>query len=42
MFSGKKVIVLGGAKSGISAARVLVGLGAAVTLTDKIPLHQMA
>ncbi|MGI6363625.1 MAG: UDP-N-acetylmuramoyl-L-alanine--D-glutamate ligase [Bacillota bacterium] len=41
MFSGKKVIVLGGAKSGISAAQVLVTLGAEVTLTDITPLHQM-
>jgi UDP-N-acetylmuramoylalanine--D-glutamate ligase len=41
MFSGKKVIVLGGAKSGISAAQVLVRLGAEVTLTDITPLHKM-
>jgi UDP-N-acetylmuramoylalanine--D-glutamate ligase len=41
MFSGKKVIVLGGAKSGISAAQVLIKLGAEVTLTDIIPLHKM-
>lgn len=41
MFKGKNVIVLGGAKSGISAAQVLVKLGAAVTLTDIIPLHKM-
>lgn len=41
MFLGKKVIVLGGAKSGIAAANVLVKEGAVVTLTDITPLHQM-
>lgn len=41
MFTGKKVIVLGGAKSGIAAAQVLVQLGADVTLTDITPLHKM-
>lgn len=41
MFTGKKVIVLGAAKSGISAAQVMLKLGADVTLTDITPLHQM-
>lgn len=41
MFNGKKVIVLGAAKSGIASAGVLVGLGAEVTLTDITPLHKM-
>jgi len=42
MFKGRKVIVLGAAKSGISAAEVLVKLGADVTLTDRTPLHEMS
>lgn len=41
MFSGKKAIVLGGAKSGVAAAKVLVAKGARVTLTDITPLHKM-
>lgn len=41
MFQGKKIIVLGAARSGISAAEILVKLGAEVTLTDITPLHQM-
>lgn len=42
MFSGKQVIVLGAAKSGISSAQVLVKLGAEVILTDITPLHEMS
>lgn len=41
MFSGKQVIVLGAAKSGISSARVLANFGAEVVLTDITPLHEM-
>ena len=41
MFTGKKVVVLGAARSGISAAEVLIKLGAEVTLTDITPLHKM-
>ena len=41
MFTGKKVIVLGAAKSGISSAEILLRLGAQVTLTDITPLHKM-
>lgn len=41
MFAGKKVVVLGAARSGISAAEILLGLGAEVTLTDSTPLHKM-
>lgn len=41
MFRGKKIIVLGAARSGISAAEVLLSLGADVTLTDIAPLHEM-
>jgi len=41
MFLGKKVIVLGAARSGISAAEALLRLGAQVTLTDITPLHKM-
>jgi UDP-N-acetylmuramoylalanine--D-glutamate ligase len=33
-FNGKKILVLGAAISGISVARILRGLGAAVTLSD--------
>jgi UDP-N-acetylmuramoylalanine--D-glutamate ligase len=33
-FTGKKILVLGAAVSGISVARILAGLGAAVTLSD--------
>jgi len=34
---GKRVVVVGGAASGVAAARLLVGRGAAVTLTDLRP-----
>ena len=41
-FTGKRVTVVGMARSGIAAARVLRGLGASVTITDKKPLDQLA
>jgi len=41
-FTGKRVTVVGMARSGIAAARTLHGLGAAVTITDKKPLDQLA
>jgi cation diffusion facilitator CzcD-associated flavoprotein CzcO len=34
---GKRVVVVGGAASGVAAARLLAGRGAAVTLTDLRP-----
>jgi len=41
-FKGKRVTVVGLARSGISAARALHALGARVTVTDKKPLDQLA
>lgn len=41
MFKGKRVVVLGAARSGIAAAQVLLASGAEVILTDITPLHQM-
>ncbi|MHB8845658.1 MAG: UDP-N-acetylmuramoyl-L-alanine--D-glutamate ligase [Nitrospirota bacterium] len=41
-FTGKRVTVVGMARSGIAAARALHGLGAAVTITDRKPLDQLA
>ena len=40
-FKGKKVTVVGMARSGIAAARALHALGARVTVTDKKPLGQL-
>ena len=40
-FSGKKVTVVGMARSGAAAARALNALGAIVTVTDKKPLDQL-
>ncbi|HTP03822.1 MAG TPA: UDP-N-acetylmuramoyl-L-alanine--D-glutamate ligase [Nitrospirota bacterium] len=41
-FRGKRVTVVGLARSGVAAARALHGLGAIVTVTDKKPLDQLA
>lgn len=41
-FTGKRVTVVGMARSGIAAARVLHAYGARVTITDKKPLGQLA
>ncbi len=41
-FKGKRVTVVGMARSGIAAARTLHALGAIVTVTDKKPLDQLA
>ena len=41
-FTGKRVTVVGMARSGIAAARALHGLGGIVTITDKKPLDQLA
>jgi UDP-N-acetylmuramoylalanine--D-glutamate ligase len=41
-FKGKRVTVVGMARSGIAAARALHALGALVTVTDKKPLDQLA
>jgi UDP-N-acetylmuramoylalanine--D-glutamate ligase len=41
-FKGKKVTVVGLARSGVAAARALHVLGAVVTVTDKKPLDQLA
>ena len=41
-FRGKKVTVVGMARSGIAAARALHALGARVIVTDKKPLDQLA
>jgi UDP-N-acetylmuramoylalanine--D-glutamate ligase len=41
-FKGKRVTVVGLARSGVAAARVLNALGAIVTVTDKKPLDQLA
>lgn len=40
-FNGKRVTVVGLARSGIAAARVLRDLGAMVTVTDKKPIAQL-
>jgi UDP-N-acetylmuramoylalanine--D-glutamate ligase len=40
-FTGKRATVVGMARSGIAAARVLHELGARVTITDKKPLDQL-
>jgi len=40
-FKGKKVTVVGLARSGVAAARALHALGAVVTVTDKKPLDQL-
>ena len=41
-FKGKRVTVVGLARSGVGAARALHALGAIVTVTDKKPLVQLA
>ena len=41
-FKGKKVTVVGLARSGVAAARALDALGAIVTVTDKKPLDQLS
>jgi len=41
-FQGKRVTVVGLARSGVAAARALDALGAFVTVTDKKPLDQLA
>lgn len=41
-FAGKRVTVIGMARSGIAAARALHGMGAKITVTDAKPLHQLA
>ncbi len=41
-FRGKRVTVVGLARSGVAAARALHALGAIVTVTDKKPLAQLA
>ncbi|MGE5809260.1 MAG: UDP-N-acetylmuramoyl-L-alanine--D-glutamate ligase, partial [Nitrospirota bacterium] len=40
-FRGKKVTVVGLARSGVAAARVLDALGAIVTVTDRKPLAEL-
>ncbi len=40
-FKGKKVTVVGLARSGVAAARALEALGASVTVTDRKPLDQL-
>ncbi|HAS52915.1 MAG: UDP-N-acetylmuramoylalanine--D-glutamate ligase [Nitrospirae bacterium GWC2_57_13] len=40
-FRGKKVTVVGLARSGVAAARALAALGAEVTVTDRKPLDQL-
>ncbi len=40
-FNGKKVTVVGLARSGVAAARALDSLGAIVTVTDRKPLEQL-
>jgi UDP-N-acetylmuramoylalanine--D-glutamate ligase len=42
LVSGKKVLIIGAARSGIAAARFLVGQGAKVALTDQKPLEKWA
>lgn len=39
-FRGKKVLIFGAARSGIAAARFLVGQGAIVALTDQKPIEK--
>ncbi|MDA8421778.1 MAG: UDP-N-acetylmuramoyl-L-alanine--D-glutamate ligase [Nitrospiraceae bacterium] len=41
-FKGKRVTIVGLARSGVAAARALHALGAIVTVTDKKPLDQLA
>jgi UDP-N-acetylmuramoylalanine--D-glutamate ligase len=41
-FNGKRVTVVGMARSGVAAARALHALGAIVTVTDKKPIEQLA
>src|SRR5512143_1219390 len=41
-FQGKRVTVVGLARSGVAAARALDALGATVTVTDKKPLDQLS
>ncbi len=41
-FKGKRITVVGMARSGVAAARALHALGARVTVTDKKPLDQLA
>jgi UDP-N-acetylmuramoylalanine--D-glutamate ligase len=41
-FKGKRVTVVGLARSGVAAARALDALGAVVTVTDKKPLDRLA
>ena len=41
-FKGKKVTVVGLARSGVAAARALDSLGAVVTVTDRKPLDQLS
>ena len=38
--AGKKVLIVGAARSGIAAARFLLGQGAIVALTDQKPLEK--
>jgi len=38
--SGKKVLIVGAARSGIAAARFLVGQDAKVALTDQKPIEK--
>ncbi len=40
LFSGKKVLIFGAARSGIAAAKFLLGQGAIVALTDQKPLEK--
>jgi len=40
LLSGKKVLIIGAARSGIAAARFLVAQGATVALTDQKPLEK--
>lgn len=40
LLSGKKVLIVGAARSGIGAARFLVGQGAIVALTDQKPIEK--
>jgi len=40
LFRGKKVLIFGAARSGIAAARFLLGQGATVALTDQKPLEK--
>ena len=38
--AGKKVLIIGAARSGIAAARFLLGHGAVVALTDQKPIEK--